>query len=646
MARHLLSVALLAPAAALFLVACGDGDDDPVPVPDVVEAPTDRQQADLRFTDVTDELLDLEADKILGVSMVDYTGDGWPDITLAAFSGIKLFRNLGDGTFEADTKRAGLAADDRKSTIGVAYGDVEGDGDLDLYVSVFSDRDILYVNQGDGVFVDGTEAAGLIHDQISQGASFGDLDGDGDLDLFVGALPWKEGDYERDHTTAMENGSNVYWRNDGSGKFTDATEAAGLTGLDFTYTFGSIIFDVDGDGDQDLLAVHDFERDQLFLNDGSGNFVDVGEEWIGPEPTGRMGLDIGDLDGDGELDIYATNWHSDLVFSAGAIDAETTLGDIFSAMIGDGINNAAITTGWGCAVIDMDNDGDQDVVTISSYTDGFGVRRDPVDREGQIIVLDNGGIGQVAGALVYANDDAGPAVEELMNGYGLAVGDYDRDGDLDVLIGVDEDTLIEGQRVEDVRRKSMLLRNDGRLASTHKSVTLDLRQPGTKNPRAVGARVDVTTTDQQTSRVLLAGSSFLSSFSYQLHFGLGDAAVAEKIVVTWPDGMKQTFLGWPTGAHELTRSDDGTCCVFDEGCTEPAGECEYKAPDAEAPEVFCENLCKRLVDCPNLAEIGLPSDDEQGCRDECLAEPLSGEEQVCFNAAKDCTQMIACLGEE
>ena len=634
----------------LVLAACGgedepDGDgSDPSESSDPVARVSD---SDLWFEDAT-AALGLGPERALGVAIVDYTGDGWSDVVVAAMGGIKIYRNRGDGSFEDDGVRSRIAEWDAKTVIGLTFGDVDGDGDLDMFATVLTDHDLLYQNDGTGVFTDVTSAAGLTRIAVSQGAVFGDFDGDDDLDIFVAALPWKEGDTDFPPTDDMKAAKNIYWRNDGTGHFTDATDEAGLAGLAEGLTFGAIALDVDGDADLDLLVINDAERDQLYLNDGKGSFTDEGPSWLGVEFTGRMGMAVGDLNGDGELDIYATNWHSDLLVTTGGPGASAILADVFDTYIGDGYDNSALTTGWGCAVFDMDNDGDQDVITTSSYTDGYGIpEEEGPPREGQLVLLENRGNGDPDGALVYANDRAGSPLQLYMNGFGLAVGDLDGDGDLDVIVGVDRETKLRGQDItgDEIRLGSLLLRNEGRRAHTNRSIVLSLRQPTGKNRFAVGARVDIEVEGKRTSRVILAGSSYLSFNSPDLHFGLGGSPVAERLRVTWPDGAVQTFLGWPAGYHVLERPEGGACCTWGGAGCQDLETCEYTPPGADGDPAFCDTVCARLSAC-DLSRIGLPVGDAEACLEECKKEPLKSDEQACFDAAEGCAQMFSCLGVE
>lgn len=627
-------------ALLLAVVACGGDAEEAAPSPgdtaDSASSAFGGETGPVHFTDRTD-LLGLAPDRVMGVAIVDYTGDGWPDITLASMSGLELYRNRGDGTFEPDTVRSGLEGYDETTVIGVVFGDVDDDGDLDLFASRLDDHDLLYANQGDGTFYDVSEAAGVLRRAVSQSATMGDLDGDGDLDIYVATLPWDEGDTAYPPTPEMLDGKNIYWENDGFGRFTDRTDEAGLAGIPQGETFGSLLLDIDGDADLDALVIHDFEPDQLLINDGAGHFTDASAEWLGDSPTGRMGLDVGDLDGDGALDIYATNWWSDLLVTEAGDSTSPRLTDVFAIYVGDGWDNSELTTGWGCAVMDVDNDGDQDVLTISSYTDGLGAaKQEDVSREGQLVLLENTLDSTQTGAsprLINVNDAAGSAMGTLMNGFGLSVGDFDRDGDLDALVGVDESVFIDGQEVVDplLSRVSLLLRNEGARAAQNASLQLRLRQPGRRNLRAIGARVDVEAGDLRTSRIALAGASYLSAHTEVLHFGLGAASTAF-VHVTWPDGTRESFGNLPTGEHLLERTD--VCCAS------PANGCPPTCLSRHSGD-FCDVLCAKVLEC-DPQTLGLPTE-RAACLNLCAEEPLQAAERACVRDAESCPTVVACI---
>lgn len=582
------------------LAGCGSEEDAPAETAIPFIPPVNTTQP-IALTDAT-LLLGIGPHQTQGVSLVDYTGDGWADVTLAAFDGLILLRGRGDGTFEHDNERAGIARDDVVKAMAPVFADVDADGDLDLFVTTMADSDRLFQNQGDGVFLEITEKAGLLRFTRSFGASFGDLDGDGDLDLLVAggnhvseaALPFPglaanpfgadpcgtaagSGDGVDDEEapktelppgcTPGERGSpNIAWRNDGKGVFTDATAQMNLAGGDGDETFGGLIFDVDGDGDNDIVIARDHRRAQLFLNAGNGTFSNASETGIPTGTEGLMGMDVGDWDQDGSLDIYATNILTDVLLRQGA-GGDTLYTDALMGALGDGIDRSLLTTGYGCALADLDHDGDVDVITTSAF-EVIGPDHDELLRIGQMMVLENRGGGVQAGAALDITEDAFTFSPPPLHGGGLSVGDYDRDGDLDVLVGLQaEHGLWTHHATPQHRKVGLLLRNDG-AGTSRPSVFIRLEAPGTINPFAVGARVDLETADSRGSRIVFAGSPYLSSHPFDLHFGLGEAGFAELLRIRWPNGQEQVVPCVPRGRHIIQPGQGGRCCPLDGPCSD------------------------------------------------------------------------------
>lgn len=538
-------------------LAAACGDDEPEEVVDAgVVAGTDSGRAGgpppaIYLEDVT-ELLGVGLSRTQGVALVDYDGDGAVDVSLAAFDGLRVYRNRGDGSFEPDSERAGFLFAEVHSANGIAYGDLDSDGDLDIFLSRIADIDRVFLNDGTGVFSDVTAAwglSGVIAE--SQGVSLADLDGDGDLDALVAVHRELEGGPHK--PLGERGGPNLFWRNVGGG-FEEAGAEVGLQGRAGGETFGSVVFDVDLDGDQDVFTVHDFRPDQLLLNDGGGMFTPAGNEWLDQAGSGLMGIDVADIDGDGRLDLFATDWGSDDVLLDLGSGAKPRFRDWMGDLLGDGVDPGATSTGWGCALADLDNDGDVDIVTTAAVSDGAGYSDPPIQRVGRNTVYENRGPGRHEGSIVDITGQAGAGLENATNGFGLAVGDIDGDRDLDVLVGVDSEFSVNAglRPTEAIRRRVLLLRNTG-APKDHDALVLRLRQPGRLNTFAVGARVDVETADRKQSRVVTAGASYLSANSYALHFGLGTNPSAELVRVTWPDGQVEMVGPLSAGEHTIER---------------------------------------------------------------------------------------------
>ena len=519
-------------------------------------------------------MLVLERAQVEGVALVDYTGDGWPDLALASWGGVSLWRNQGGQTFVADNQRAELPRSAAARAMSPVFADVDGDGDLDLFVTTMGDVDRLFENIGGGVFRDVTAAAGLDRFTTAFGATFADLDGDGDLDIHVAvghyapnvALPMPGLIEPEPFPPAPCAGSrrggqpfpagcekgrrgapNVVWRNEGGLRFVEVSELWGLGGGAMDETFGALAFDADSDGDPDLLVARDHRVGRYYRNDGGGSFTEV-EGAVPKAASSMMGLDLGDWDGDGTVEVYATTDRPDVLlsYSAGGFT------DHLASAIGDGVNQSAITTGWGCALVDLDHDGDPDVITTSAMTTASLVPT-PIFHTGVMIVLENLGTGLLKDSALDVSDSAFMAEPALLDGRGLAVADIDRDGDLDVFVTV-RPIPNNGQGApDDTRLECLLLRNDSAVTGSRGAAMLHLRQPGTANPFAVGARVNVRVKDRNQTRFVLAGASFLSANTYVLHFGLDGEPGPSSVHVVWPDGVGEKFTGVGVGEFLLER---------------------------------------------------------------------------------------------
>jgi hypothetical protein len=440
-----------------------------------------------------------------------------------------LYRNLGDGKFEDVAAQAGV--DDDAWGCGVCAGDYDNDGHVDLYVTNFGPNR-LYRNRGNGTFEEVGQAAGVADDGWGAGAAFFDADRDGDLDLYV--VNYIDCTWEsvlaaqRTHVWqrtvkvmrgpfGMRGGRDRFYRNNGQGAFEDATEEVGMSDVAESYGLGVIASDLDHDGDVDVYVANDSNPNFLYRNNGDGRFTDIGS-WSGcavnseGAAQGSMGVEAGDLDGDGREEILVTNFardyttlyhnHGGLLFED--ISVRQRLND-FTFM----------PMGWGCAFADYDLDADSDLVLVNGHI------YPQVDEAPQLkesyhqapLLLEN-----QKGRLENVSQSAFDAALRV-SGRGLAAADYDDDGDLDFAV-----TAIDSP--------VLLLRND----APRRGSWVKLRLLNAHGSPAINARVQVAAGGVTQTRELRSGSTYQSQNALELHFGLGDADTIDTITIHWPGG--------------------------------------------------------------------------------------------------------------
>lgn len=491
-----------------------------------------------------------------GLATFDFNNDGSIDILFlngaplpgsnnaASQTGNALYRNDGDWKFTDVTSDSGL--DDQAYHLGVCVGDYDNDGFQDIFLTNFG-PDILYRNNGDGTFTDVTQKAGVANgNQVGAGASFLDIDQDGDLDLFVANYC---GFTLEKHKDRRINGHPAYagpaiygptadtlFQNNGDGSFTDISEVSGITSKKGT-GMGIVCADYDNDGDTDIIVGNDAMANFVWQNDGMGHFTEVGlltglaydRNGIG---LGTMGVDCADMDNDGLLDFYMTSyeqqWTTLYHNDGGGFFTDVT----HTTRAGDGTYHEVT---WGLGMPDLNHDGHRDVfIACGHLQDNIHLWNDSKTFEAQNRVIMNLGNDQFRDVTL----EAGSGLTPKLSSRGAAFDDLDNDGDIDVVI-------------LNTRQKPTLLRND--LSADQRWVQIKLKGIQT-NKFGIGAKVKVSAGEQILTDEVHSGRGYQSHYGTRLHFGLNTHDNIEKVEVQWPGGKNETFQNLPTNQIiELTE---------------------------------------------------------------------------------------------
>ncbi|MDG3004798.1 FG-GAP-like repeat-containing protein [Paludisphaera mucosa] len=523
------------------------------PVPTYVD---DAEARGLRFTfdNGRSDARQLPETMSGGLAVLDYDGDGRLDVYAvqggtfppppSAPFGDRLFRNRGDGAFEDATDAAGLAKLPGGYGHGVAVGDYDGDGRADLFVTRWR-RYALYRNRGDGTFEEATEPAGLGGDRDwPTSAAFADLDGDGDLDLYVcHYVRWDETNPQRCPDASGQGlsycdprlfpaiGDRLY-RNDG-GRFVDVTAEAGIVDPDGR-GLGVVAVDLDDDGLVDLFVANDTTSNLYFRNQGGLKFVEQAMESglaasAGGGYLAGMGIACGDLDGDGRIDLAVTNFFGESTtlyhnHGAGLFSDRSAAAGLAAA--------TRYVLGFGLAALDADCDGRLDLAQANGHVNDYS----PATRYAMPAQLF---LGDDRGRLRDASAEAGAPWSAPRVGRGLAVGDLDGDGRPEVLI------VADGQPLACFHQAS----------SPGRSVAFQL--VGTRSNRdGVGAKLTIQAGGRRQVGVRFGGGSYQSAVSPRVHFGLGAAPRVDRVEVAWPSGGRDVFENLePDRVYRIVEGD-------------------------------------------------------------------------------------------
>jgi enediyne biosynthesis protein E4 len=517
-----------------------------------------------------------------GAAFYDYDNDGWLDIFLVNGSRLEgfpagavptshLFRNNRDGTFTDVTAKAGVGHSGWGQ--GVCVGDYDNDGWEDLFVTYYG-KNILYHNNGDGAFTDVSQKAGVAGKgtRWNTGCAFVDYDRDGHLDLFVANY------IDMDLATApvpesgpclyksvmvacgppgLQGGKNILYHNNGDGTFSDVSDAAGIVRANGTYGLGVLTADFDNDGWPDIYVANDSTPSALYQNKHDGKFEDVAIEAgcalsADGKPQAGMGVSAADYDLDGNFDLVKTNFAGDtpsLYHNVGG-------GNFEDATFGAGLGAHTQFLGWGCGFLDFDNDGWPDILICNGhvYPEVEQLKTEAGYPQRKLLYrnLRNGRFADVS-------LNAGSGISDPVAARGCAFGDFDNDGDIDVVVNTVNDF-------------PQLLRCDSKLDNNW----IKVRTIGTKSNRSgIGARLKCiahlpgeTRPHQQIDEVR-SGGSYISQNDLRVHFGLGKAEKVDVLEVLWPTGKSDTLKDIKVNQLIFVKEGEGIVRTMQFGKADP-----------------------------------------------------------------------------
>jgi hypothetical protein len=489
-----------------------------------------------------------------GCAFLDFDNDGWMDIYLVNSGKCDfydptpplrnaLYRNNRDGTFTEVTEKAGVGAGGYGQ--GVAVGDYDADGFPDIYVAQYG-KSILYHNNRDGTFTDVTEKAGVAAPGWSSSAVWFDYDNDGRLDLFV--CRFVDFDKSKNLPCTADNKvgyciphlykptASWLFHNNGDGTFTDVSKSTGVAKY-LGKAWGVVAVDVNNDGRMDLFVSNDTLANFLLMNSGHGAFEEIGQQaGIAYSDAGRprsgMGVDSADFNQDGWMDLFVANIDHE-AYSLYQNNHDETFDDVAAAT---GIATATkLMSGWGLKFFDYDNDGNLDLMIANGHPDDLIEKvYENVKYREPLLLFQNSGKG-----LKNVSPESGPLFARPMSARGLAIGDFNNDGAVDVLISCNDEAPV-------------LLRN----RAGSQNHWLGLKLVGKKaNIDAVGACVSYQSGELKRSRMKVGGGSFLSSHDPRLVLGIGQRTKFDWVEIQWPQpsGLKQRFTDLPIDRYISLR---------------------------------------------------------------------------------------------
>ena len=500
-----------------------------------------------------------------GVAFYDYDNDGWMDILVLSGTRLegfpkgqeptnRLYRNNRNGTFTDVTAKAGLTRTGWAS--GLCIGDYDNDGFDDLFITYWG-QNVLYRNNGNGTFTDVTKQAKLDFTGIrwGSGCTFIDYDRDGRLDLFVSNYLT----FDLKTAPVPGKGANCLWKgipvncgpkglpfarnwlyhNNGDGTFTDVSDRSGISKVSERYPMTAVAADFNEDGWLDIYVACDSTASILYRNNQDGTFTDVALESgtaynEDGSPQAGMGLAVGDYNGDGRMDIFKTHFADDTPVLYRNLGKWLFEDVTFAA----GFGAATKYVCWGAGIPDIDNDGWPDIVFVTGnvYPEVEQHFKQYPHRSPRFVFRNLGN-----GRFADVSAQSGPGITTPHSSRGLATGDFDNDGDLDLL-------------VMNMNEPPSLLRND----NSGRNNWLTIKLNGTKSNRTgLGARVTVTAGEQRMTQTVLSQSGYYSHDDLRLHFGLGEQKQADRIEIYWPGGQVEVIRNVPARQFVTIKEGSG-----------------------------------------------------------------------------------------
>lgn len=504
-----------------------------------------------------------------GVALIDYDSDGWLDLFFVNGAALsdpmkpgqhpdksraatwnRLYRNLGNGKFEDITQKSGLQG--KGYGMGAAVGDIDNDGDPDLYVTNYGPN-LIYRNNNDGTFSDVTSRAGADDSDWSTSAAFFDYDNDSDLDLYVANYaafsfdrnPYcgeqKSGFRTYCHPDQFPGSPDRLYRNNGNGTFTDVSEQAGIDHPEGK-GLGVVTGDYNRDGWQDIYVANDKVANFLYQGTPEGVFKEVGffsnvsysRDGL---PEAGMGVDMADYNGDGWPDLVVTN----LSFEGTSLYQNMGDGSFFEVSLERGLDDSLLMVGFGTRFFDFDNDTDLDLLSVNGHVmDNIQLYQDQLTFRQPKQLFEN-----MDGRFVNASPRGGDAINQPTVGRGAAFGDLNNDGHLDVVVA-------------NCGENAQILMNQ--TAASGNWLLLDLESTRS-NPDGVGTLVQIHLSHLTLARIKTGGASYLSAHDHRLHVGLGNASQAN-LEVHWQSGCVQILNQVKANQILTVREPDwGKACV-------------------------------------------------------------------------------------